>query len=66
MTSPLPESPLEAQQFTPLWALTIRDGSNDFAAPVRPAPSGELEIPADVVYLLTGSRADAELLRHRV
>jgi thioredoxin reductase (NADPH) len=40
------------------------DGSEDFAAPVRPAPAGELEIPADVVYLLTGYRADAELLRH--
>ena len=38
------------------------DGSQDFAAPVRPA-RGELEIPADVVYLLTGYRADAELLR---
>ena len=31
---------------------------------MRPAPAGELEIPADVVYLLTGYRADAELLRH--
>ena len=40
------------------------DGSKDFAAPVRPAPAGELEIPADAVYLLTGYRADAELLRH--
>ena len=40
------------------------DGSEDFTAPVRPAPQGELEIPADVVYLLTGYRADADLLRH--
>jgi thioredoxin reductase (NADPH) len=40
------------------------DGSKDFAAPVRPALVGELEIPADVVFLLTGYRADAELLRH--
>jgi len=40
------------------------DGSEDFAAPLRPAPQGELEIPADVVYLLTGYRADAALLKH--
>ncbi|MCU1385846.1 MAG: hypothetical protein JWL71_4543 [Acidobacteria bacterium] len=40
------------------------DGSTDYRAPARPAPAGELEIPADVVYLLTGYRADAELLRH--
>ncbi|MGH9144740.1 MAG: NAD(P)-binding domain-containing protein [Vicinamibacterales bacterium] len=39
------------------------DGSEDFTAPVRPAPAGELEIPADVVYLLTGYRADAALLK---
>jgi thioredoxin reductase (NADPH) len=39
------------------------DGSEDFAAPVRSAQVGELEIPADVIYLLTGYRADAELLR---
>jgi thioredoxin reductase (NADPH) len=39
------------------------DGSKDFTAPVRPAPSGELEVPADAVYLLTGYRADAELLK---
>ena len=25
--SPLPESPLELQQLTPLWALTTREGS---------------------------------------
>jgi thioredoxin reductase (NADPH) len=40
------------------------DGSKDFTAPVRPAFAGELEIPADAVYLLTGYRADAELLKH--
>ena len=40
------------------------DGSKDYRAPARPAPAGALEIPADVVYLLTGYRADAELLRH--
>jgi thioredoxin reductase (NADPH) len=39
------------------------DGSEGFRAPVRPALAGELEIPADAVYLLTGYRADAELLR---
>jgi thioredoxin reductase (NADPH) len=39
------------------------DGSKDFAAPVRPGLSGELEIPADAVYLLTGYRADAALLK---
>ena len=41
-----------------------QDGSEDFDAPVRPAPRGELEIPADAVFLLTGYRADADLLRH--
>ena len=40
------------------------DGSRDYSAPARPAPAGALEIPADVVYLLTGYRADSELLRH--
>src|SRR4051812_11401044 len=40
------------------------DGSKDYSAPARPAPTGELEIEADVVFLLTGYRADAELLRH--
>jgi thioredoxin reductase (NADPH) len=39
------------------------DGSKDFAAPTRPALAGEREIAADVVYLLTGYRADADLLR---
>src|SRR5580765_2580008 len=33
------------------------DGSEDFAAPQRPGPEGQLQIPADVVYLLTGYRA---------
>jgi thioredoxin reductase len=40
------------------------DGSEDFEAPARPALAGELEIPADAVYLLTGYRTDKELLRH--
>ena len=41
------------------------DGSEDFAAPVRPRAAGRAEeIPADAVYLLTGYRADAALLRH--
>ncbi len=39
------------------------DGSKDFAAPVRPTLAGELEIPADSVYLLTGYRADADLMK---
>ena len=39
------------------------DGSKDYVAPLRPALEGELEIPADAVYLLTGYRADAELMR---
>jgi thioredoxin reductase (NADPH) len=39
------------------------DGSKDYSAPARPTTTGELEIPADVVFLLTGYRADAELLR---
>ena len=39
------------------------DGSKDFAAPVRPLLAGEMEIPADAVYLLTGYRADAELMK---
>jgi thioredoxin reductase (NADPH) len=39
------------------------DGSKDFAAPVRPTLVGELEIPADAVYLLTGYRADADLMK---
>ncbi len=40
------------------------DGSAGFSASARPALTGELEIPADAVYLLTGYRADADLLRH--
>ena len=40
------------------------DGSEDFEAPTRPGPRAEVEIPADAVFLLTGYRADAELLRH--
>jgi thioredoxin reductase (NADPH) len=40
------------------------DGSEDFAAPQRSGPEGQLQIPADVVYLLTGYRADAALLKH--
>ena len=40
------------------------DGSEDFVAPARHGLRGELEIPADAVFLLTGYRADAELLRH--
>ena len=39
------------------------DGSADFDAPARPAPRGDVEIPTDAVFLLTGYRADAELLR---
>ncbi len=39
------------------------DGSANYAAPVRPAQSGEVEIPADAVFLLTGYRADSELMR---
>src|SRR4029077_4166973 len=40
------------------------DGSAGFSAPARPALAGELEIPADAVFLLTGYRAHAQLLRH--
>jgi thioredoxin reductase (NADPH) len=40
------------------------DGSKDYHALARPATTGTLEIPADAVFLLTGYRADAELLRH--
>ena len=40
------------------------DGSEDFDAPARPGLRAELEIPADAVFLLTGYRADAALLRH--
>ncbi len=38
------------------------DGSAGFAAPRRPGPDAEQEIPAEAVYLLTGYRADSDLL----
>jgi thioredoxin reductase (NADPH) len=38
------------------------DGSEGFVAPAREGPTSEEEIPADAVYLLTGYRADADLL----
>jgi thioredoxin reductase (NADPH) len=50
--------------FVPPEVAVPADGSEDFHAPARQAPPGELEIPADAVYLLTGYRADAALLRH--
>jgi thioredoxin reductase (NADPH) len=40
------------------------DGSAGYSAPVRPAPAVEFEVAADAVFLLTGYRADADLLRH--
>jgi thioredoxin reductase (NADPH) len=52
-----------ASSFVPSDVPFPADGSADFDAPVRPAPRGEIEIPADAVYLLTGYRADADLLR---
>src|SRR3954451_9482769 len=40
ITAPAPESPRELQQFTPLWALTSRDGSCSFREEaIRPASS---------------------------
>ncbi|HET6958746.1 MAG TPA: NAD(P)-binding domain-containing protein [Vicinamibacterales bacterium] len=39
------------------------DGSANYVPPVRPAQVGEVEIPADAVFLLTGYRADADLMR---
>jgi thioredoxin reductase (NADPH) len=39
------------------------DGSAGYTAPARPALRDEIEIPADAVFLLTGYRADADLLR---
>jgi bacillithiol disulfide reductase len=39
------------------------DGSQEFVAPSRAGQSSEEEIPADAVYLLTGYRADTELMR---
>ena len=50
--------------FVPPEVAVPADGSEDFHAPARQAPPGEIEIPADAVYLLTGYRADAALLRH--
>jgi bacillithiol disulfide reductase len=41
---------------------TAPDGSEDFVAPERSGPQTEQEIPADAVYLLTGYRADNDLL----
>jgi thioredoxin reductase (NADPH) len=38
------------------------DGSAGYVAPRREAQSTEQEVPADVVYLLTGYRADADLM----
>ena len=38
------------------------DGSAGYVAPTRVGPSSEQEIPADAVYLLTGYRADTELM----
>jgi thioredoxin reductase (NADPH) len=41
---------------------TAPDGSEDFVAPERSGPETEQEIAADAVYLLTGYRADSDLL----
>jgi len=38
------------------------DGSEAFVAPRRKGPSSEQEIPADAIYLLTGYRADSDLM----
>ncbi|MBW8867099.1 MAG: NAD(P)-binding domain-containing protein [Acidobacteria bacterium] len=38
------------------------DGSAGYVAPRREAQSTEQEVPADAVYLLTGYRADADLM----
>src|SRR5262249_59630054 len=38
------------------------DGSQGFTAPPRDGLSAEQEIPADAVYLLTGYRADTDLM----
>jgi len=38
------------------------DGSAGYVAPARSGPSSEVEIPADAVYLLTGYRADTDLM----
>ena len=52
-----PETPLPPGTTAPA------DGSQGYTAPQRQRLSEELEIPADAVYLLTGYRADAELLK---
>jgi thioredoxin reductase (NADPH) len=41
---------------------TAPDGSEDFVAPERSGPATDQEIAADAVYLLTGYRADSDLL----
>jgi thioredoxin reductase (NADPH) len=38
------------------------DGSAGYAAPRRPEQAADEEIPADAVYLLTGYRADSDLM----
>src|SRR5438046_1310103 len=38
------------------------DGSAGYVAPTRSGPASEQEIPADAVYLLTGYRADTDLM----
>jgi thioredoxin reductase (NADPH) len=55
---PTAETPL------PPGATAPADGSQGYAAPQRPGLSAEREISADAVYLLTGYRADDELLRN--
>jgi thioredoxin reductase (NADPH) len=40
----------------------VQDGSENFVAPVRSGPSSRQEIAADAVYLLTGYRADTDLM----
>jgi len=38
------------------------DGSAGYVAPTRSGPASEQEIPADAMYLLTGYRADTDLM----
>jgi len=38
------------------------DGSAGYVAPTRSGPASEQEIPADAVFLLTGYRADSDLM----
>jgi len=52
----VPETPLPADVEAPA------DGSEGYTAPQRPGLSAAQEIPADAVYLLTGYRADTELM----